>query len=188
MSGAAMPDEGFLRRWSRLKSTGGAAEPAIDTSPAPAPAPAAATPAPARARDEDAAAEATEAAAPRARLPTLEDAARLTPDADFSAFVARGVDKSVQRLALKKLFADPHFNAIDGLDIYMSDYNQASPLSPGMLASLKHAPNILASLFGEREGAEAATAAAVGAPAHEAGPEHEQEAEPTQPSTQQGKA
>jgi hypothetical protein len=192
MSGAPMPDEGFLRRWSRLKATGGAAEAEADARPVPAPAPAAATPAapaaPVRARQAD-----TEADAPGLRLPTLEDAARLTPDADFSAFVAQGVDKSVQRLALKKLFADPHFNAIDGLDIYMSDYNKASPLSPGMLASLKHAPDILSSLFGEREDAEEAAQATAAAPAadapeHEAGPMHEQEAEAGPPSTQQGKA
>lgn len=189
MSGAPMPDEGFLRRWSRLKSTGGAAEAQADARPVPAPAPAAATPAaPVRAHQAD-----TDAGAPRPRLPTLEDAARLTPDADFSAFVAQGVDKSVQRLALKKLFADPHFNAIDGLDIYMSDYNKASPLSLGMLASLKHAPDILSSLFGEREDAEeaaqaTAAAPAAGAPEHEPGPMHEQEAETGPPSTQQGKA
>lgn len=192
MSGAPMPDEGFLRRWSRLKSTGGAAE-----AP-PAPAPALARPAaPAPARHADAGTETdtdadTGARAPRPGLPTLEDAARLTPDADFSAFVAQGVDKSVQRLALKKLFADPHFNVVDGLDIYMSDYNKASPLAPGMLASLRHAPGILSSLFGEREEAEAvagSTAAAPGscAPEPEAG-SHEQEADTTQQTRPQGKA
>jgi hypothetical protein len=134
-----MSEEGFLRRWSRLKASG---LDAGEEHVAPAP-----VPAPARLEPE---------AAPHAPLPTLEDAARLTPDADFSAFVARGVDKSVQRLALKKLFADPHFKIIDGLDTYMHDYNKAAPLAPAMLASLKHAPDVLSRLLGDQqEGAEA---------------------------------
>jgi len=155
-----MSGEGFFRRWARLKSAGegaeqeaahDAAQAAASAPPAPtadalAPARSPATPVPHAAPAERADADAT--ARP---LPTLEDAARLTPDADFSAFVARDVDKSVQRLALKKLFADPHFNAMDGLDMYMSDYNQPSPMSPAMLASLKHAPKVLADLFGDKE-------------------------------------
>ncbi len=133
-----MSGEGFLRRWARLKSDGG--EPAPREAPR-APAPPVAAPAASPEYDT----------APRAPLPTLEDVARLTPDADFSAFVARDVDKSVRRLALKKLFSDPHFKAMDGLDIYMSDYNQASPMTPAMLASLKHAPGVLERLLGDQE-------------------------------------
>jgi hypothetical protein len=88
--------------------------------------------------------------APPAPLPTMEDAARLTPDADISAFMAKGVDKSVQRLALKKLFTDPHFNSVDMLDVYMNDYNVASPLSPVMLASLQHAQGMVARLLDDQ--------------------------------------
>jgi hypothetical protein len=77
-------------------------------------------------------------------LPTLADAALLNADSDYSAFVARGVDASVRRLAMKKLFADPHFNLGDGLDIYMGDYNLPSPVSEEMLASMSHAKNIFA--------------------------------------------
>ena len=109
-------------------------------------------------------------APPRAPLPTLEDAARLTPDADFSAFVAKGVDQSVRRLALKKLFADPHFNAIDGLDIYMNDYNKAAPLTPAMLASLKHAQGLVTRLFDDRQ--QQAEAAAAQAPEQQPVMEH----------------
>jgi hypothetical protein len=136
-----MSEEGFFRRWSRLKAGGEVAEARPAPPPAPVPVqPPAAVPA--------------EPEAPGRPLPTLEDAARLTPDADFSAFVSKDVDKSVQRLALKKLFADPHFNVIDGLDMYMSDYNKASPLAPAMLAALQHAPGVLAALLGDRKDAE----------------------------------
>lgn len=177
MSGGAMSEEGFFRRWARLKTSG------AETAPAQAPrtsAPVTVPEAAPAARPE------AEAEAPRAPLPTLEDAARLTPDADFSAFVARDVDKSVQRLALKKLFADPHFNAIDGLDMYMSDYNKPSPMTPDMLASLKHAPGLLARLFGDQE--KEAEAAAKQEAEQEAEQEPEQGHAETQPTIQQGTA
>lgn len=183
-----MSNEGFLRRWARLKSTGGAAEAVAEAPPA-APIPAAPAPVavPASATHQDEA-----GAAPRP-LPTLADAARLTPDADFSAFVAKGVDKSVQRLALKKLFADPHFNAIDGLDMYMSDYNKAAPLPPGMLASLKHAPGVLNRLLDDQQKAAEAAEAAQAAEAAEAGVAIDtaaaaEPAEQAPPSTRQGNA
>ena len=37
---------------------------------------------------------------------------------------------------MKKLFTDPHFNVMDGLDIYIGDYTQADPLPPGMLEKM----------------------------------------------------
>ena len=61
--------------------------------------------------------------------PTLDDVAVLKPDSDFSAFVRRDVAPAVKNAAMKKLFADPHFNVMDGLDIYIDDYSIPSPLS-----------------------------------------------------------
>lgn len=171
-----MSDEGFFRRWSRLKSVGGdAAPPEAPRAPAP-PVP---VNAPAASADPEA------EAAPRAPLPTLEEAARLTPDADFSAFVAKDVDQSVRRLALKKLFTDPHFNTIDGLDIYMSDYNKAAPLTPAMLASLKHAQGLVTRLLDDRQ--QEAEAAAL-AQAQQQEQQARQEREEAPPSTRQGNA
>lgn len=177
MSGAGMSEEGFFRRWARLKSSGG------DTAPAEPPrAPAAPVPV-----NGPAAGATTEREAPPAPLPTLEDAARLTPDADFSAFVAKGVDQSVRRMALKKLFTDPHFNTIDGLDIYMNDYNKAAPLTPAMLASLKHAQGLVTRLLDDRQ-QQAEAAAQEQVPVQEPGPEQERGHMPAPPSTQQGNA
>jgi len=168
-----MSEEGFFRRWARLKSSGGEAAPAEGPR----------APAPLVPESEPPAGAMQEAEAPpRAPLPTLEDAARLTPDADFSAFVAKGVNQSVRRLALKKLFADPHFNAIDGLDIYMNDYNKAAPLTPAMLASLKHAQGLVTRLFDDRQ--QQAEAAAAQAREQQPVTEHEQ----APPSTRQGNA
>ncbi|MCC2960490.1 DUF3306 domain-containing protein [Massilia sp. IC2-278] len=156
-----MPEEGFLKRWSRLKATGGETETPVRPAPsAPAAAPAP-VPIPAQA----------EAPLQDRPLPTLDDAARLTPDADFSSFVAKDVDKSVQRLALKKLFADPHFHVMDGLDMYMDDYNKPSPVSAAMLAALDHARSALRYPDAEKPAAEAAPAAAGHDPEAGAGPD-----------------
>ena len=156
-----MPEEGFLRRWARVKATGDDAAPESPRAPAP-PAPREPMPAPspgrwARAGDVpppadapassaatiDPAAAADLSSADTRPSPTLEDVAELTLDSDYSIFVGQGVDKSVQRLALKKLFADPHFNVMDRLDMYMDDYNIPSPVSEAMLAQLDHARSAL---------------------------------------------
>jgi hypothetical protein len=76
----------------------------------------------------------------------MDDVAQLTSESDFSAFVARGVDAAVRRTALKKLFADPHFNAMDGLDVYIDDYTKPSPVTEAMLASLEHAKRVFHSV------------------------------------------
>lgn len=69
-----------------------------------------------------------------APLPTLEDVAKIDRfDPDFSAFMKPDVDPGVQQAALKKMFTDPHFNIMDGLDIYIDDYSKPDPLPPGML-------------------------------------------------------
>lgn len=83
------------------------------------------------------------AAEPDKPPPTLDDLAKLTPDSDFKPFVARGVDEEVRRSALKKLFADPHFNIMDGLDIYIDDYTKPDPIPPAMLAAMHHAKALL---------------------------------------------
>lgn len=74
---------------------------------------------------------------------TLEDVAALTKDSDYSAFVAKGVDEAVKRSAMKKLFADPHFNVMDGLDIYIDDYSIFEPITPAALALMEHAKPLL---------------------------------------------
>lgn len=65
---------------------------------------------------------------------TLEDVEKIDRfDPDFSAFMKPDVDPSVQQAALKKMFTDPHFNVMDGLDIYIDDYSKPDPLPAGML-------------------------------------------------------
>ena len=61
--------------------------------------------------------------------PTMDDVAKLTRSSDYSRFIAPGVDDSVKRAAMKKLFSDPHFNVMDGLDVYIEDYGVTIPLT-----------------------------------------------------------
>ncbi|MBU4519813.1 MAG: DUF3306 domain-containing protein [Gammaproteobacteria bacterium] len=68
--------------------------------------------------------------------PTLDDVARLSLDGDFKPFVARGVPADVRNAAVKKLFTDPHYNVMDGLDIYIDDYSKPSPLSAVEMAKM----------------------------------------------------
>ncbi len=69
-------------------------------------------------------------------VPTLEDVERLTPASDFQNYMRQGVPGEVRNAAMKKLFTDPHFNVMDGLDIYIGDYNTPDPLPAGMLQKM----------------------------------------------------
>ena len=73
---------------------------------------------------------------PAESLPSLDDARALTPDSDFQPFMRPGVAADVRNVAMKKLFADPHFNVMDGLDIYIGDYTIPDPLPAGMLEKM----------------------------------------------------
>ena len=69
-------------------------------------------------------------------LPTMADVALLTRESDYSRFVAAGTDLGVKQAAMKKLFADPHFNLMDGLDTYIDDYGKPDPIPLSMLRQM----------------------------------------------------
>jgi len=69
-------------------------------------------------------------------LPSMDDVQALSPASDFQPFMRRGVTPDVRNAAMKKLFTDPHFNVMDGLDIYIGDYTQPDPLPAGMLEQM----------------------------------------------------
>lgn len=154
--------ESFFRRWSRRKAEH--AQPDDDANIADAVPPSDAAPGSATAQPD---------------LPSMKDVASLAPDADYSAFLAKGVDKAVRRAAMKKLFSDPHFNRMDGLDIYIDDYTKPSPLPPGMLAALQHAKSTLEPrpLYKtrEEEDSERRLAAQADADAAESSPDDEEQ-------------
>lgn len=69
--------------------------------------------------------------------------ANLTPDSDFGQFMRQEISEEVRRKAMKTLFADPHFNVMDGLDIYIDDYSISEPIPEAMMATLNHARGLL---------------------------------------------
>ena len=75
--------------------------------------------------------------------PTLDDVAKLTADSDYSGFAARHVDASVRNAAMRKLFAgDPHFNVMDGLDVYIDDYSVGVPIPKAMMRQMVQARSL----------------------------------------------
>ena len=130
--------DGFLSRWSRRKA-GARSGASVPEPPAPAaplttvadetPLP----PLPAVPASSPPVATSANPAPPLVPLPTLDDVAKLTPDSDFSPYVARDVDAAVRNSAMKKLFSDPHFNVMDGLDTYIDDYGKPDPIPLSML-------------------------------------------------------
>jgi hypothetical protein len=81
--------------------------------------------------------------------PTLEDTHSLTPESDFTRFMQPDVGPDVKNAAMKKLFADPHFNVMDRLDTYIDDYSKPDPIPPEMLRNLVSAQFLR--LFEEKE-------------------------------------
>lgn len=143
---------GFFSRWSRRKAEDTAQVQAAERAARPASAippsvPASRLPAGAvsadptsvAARGADAQADpagpGTVPATP-AGGPTLDDVRGLSADSDFKPFVGRAVAPEVRNAAMKKLFADPHFNVMDGLDIYIDDYSKPSPLPAELLRKM----------------------------------------------------
>jgi hypothetical protein len=135
-----MNEDGFLSRWSRRKAQArdGAVPAQAEPSAAVLAEPDLQRPAVAPAAPQAASPEAPPDT-PATPLPTMDDVAKLTRESDFSAYVAQGVDENVQRAAMKKLFADPRYNVMDGLDVYIDDYTQSAPIPPALLRKMTQA-------------------------------------------------
>lgn len=104
--------EAFLDRWSRLKKEQ----------------PAQPVPAAAKAKEE-----------PAPALPPVED---LKPESDFTPFMNAKVDPTTRRDALKKLFADAHYNVPDPFEAYSEDYTQSDPIPAAMLVAINRARDV----------------------------------------------
>ena len=125
--------EAFLSRWARLKQSGEAREVTSTDEPTvslPAGGAMANTsigvPLQAKIPEEPHPEPILPDADAAAALPSLDS---LTPQSDFSPFMARDVDPQLRNLAMKKLFTDPHYNVMDRLDIYIDDYSVHTPLT-----------------------------------------------------------
>lgn len=128
--------EAFISRWSQRKQQARTQERESAAAP-PAPAPAAVPDAP----------------------PPLPPVEQLGVDSDYRGFLNPKVDEGLRRAAMKKLFSDPHFNVMDGLDTYIDDYSITEPIPDAMMAQIKHAQSILAHSKERRENEAARVAA-----------------------------
>jgi len=81
---------------------------------------------------------------PNGTAPELPPIDQLTFESDYRDFLHPKVSEDTRRAALKKLFSDPHFSAIDMMDVYIDDYSKTEPISAEMMAGLRQAQNILA--------------------------------------------
>jgi hypothetical protein len=108
--------EAFLERWSRLK-----------------------TEQPREQREEKPVAVQEAKQEPAAPLQPVEE---LNPDSDFKPFMNPKVDPGMRRSALKKLFADAHYNIPDAFEAYSEDYTKSDPIPEKMLKAINRARDL----------------------------------------------
>ncbi len=123
---------GFLGRWSRRKAEVREGKAVVDPVPA-----SARVVTPVQALNDSAPDPQTQT--PATPAPTLDDVQSLTPESDYTPFMARGVTSDVKNAAMKKLFTDPHFNVMDRMDVYIDDYGQPDPIPLAMLRQMNGA-------------------------------------------------
>jgi hypothetical protein len=75
--------------------------------------------------------------------PALPPVESLTPESDFAGFMHPKVEDALRRVALKKLFSDPHFNLPDPFEAYSGDWTGGEPITPELLATLNQARTVL---------------------------------------------
>jgi len=114
----AQEKENFLGRWSRLK------------------------------RDQAEKPSVPEKKEAREKPPELPPLDKLTPESDFSGFMHPKVEDALRRAALKKMFADPHFNIPDPFEPYSRDWTVGEPIPDEMMATLNQARTLL---FSDKE-------------------------------------
>lgn len=109
--------EAFLSRWSRLKREAPEREKALEEK-----------------KEAD--------AKPAPALPPVET---LTPQSDFAGFMNPKVKEELRRMALKKLFSDPHFSTPDPFEPFSGDWTVGEPIAQELLAKLNQTRSVLLS-------------------------------------------
>lgn len=139
-------DETFLGRWSRRKAQGrGQAqpvEPRGETHAPPTPSAPLSESVPHGADDrmreaptqQPTGSARDQRGAADTALPPVDSLRGL--ESEYADFMKPEVSPQTQRAALKKLFADPHFNQMDGLDVYIDDYGKFEPMPAAVATSL----------------------------------------------------
>ena len=131
---SVQPTEGIsLSRWSRLKR---AAAEERDASSALASEPIEALVASEANGDRLSPSDTRAPVSPHADYAELPPISTISLAEDFTPFMQAKVPQALKQQALKALFKEPHFNVMDGLDIYIDDYTVFEPISPEVMATL----------------------------------------------------
>jgi hypothetical protein len=128
--------EPFLTRWSRRKLEAKADQ---------------------RADAQEAAALPAAAAPPEPAAAPVQAELEASTTPEYREYFDPKVDEALRRVALKKLFSDPHYNVMDGLDTYIDDYSKPDPIPEAMLRQLNQAKDLF--LFEEEKKPDAGGAA-----------------------------
>jgi len=81
--------------------------------------------------------------APAAPAPVTPPVESLTPESDFRGFMDPRVEDALRRVALKKLFSDPHYKLPDLFEPFSGDWTGGEPIPPEMLATLEQMKQLL---------------------------------------------
>jgi hypothetical protein len=103
--------------------------------------------------------------------PELPPVDKLTPESDFTGFMHPKVDDALRRVALRKLFSDPHFNVPDPFEPYSGDWTVGEPIPEEMLATLNQARTLLFDKDDKEKKTEEVAAAEGAAPVAEQKPD-----------------
>jgi len=125
-------DQGFLKRWSRLKQEEAGAQPEA-ASPEVVPE----EKVEANALTETGAAAEADEEAPfdPADLPDIDS---LTKESDFTGFLKEGVPEKLRHMALQKLWrSDPALAVLDGLNDYDEDFSMVGKVAEKIVSGYK---------------------------------------------------
>lgn len=129
-----LPTEGIsLSRWSRLKRAAADEQAAVATVRAEAVVASAASEKHNDRLSPNGPVDADSTSNEYAELPPIST---ISLAEDFTPFMQAKVPQALKQQALKALFKEPHFNVMDGLDIYIDDYTVFEPISPEVMATL----------------------------------------------------
>ena len=127
-------DQGLtLSRWSRLKRAAAEEQAGLSSARVES---VDALPASEKGRDEIGPDSAVNAVSVSRKFDDLPPISAISLAEDFTPFMQSTVPQALKRQALKALFKEPHFNVMDGLDIYIDDYTVFEPISPEVMATL----------------------------------------------------
>lgn len=147
--------DGFLSRWSRAKTidrsireqgeargpssgeVGDQADPLAAEGLVPKPLD--------ESMQQSSASVAAEGVEPQQPVPSMEDAKALSVGDDVSRFMGAHVAAEVRSMALRKLFALPHYNVRSDMDVYSEDFFNMPKLTAAEVANLQQSESL--SLF-----------------------------------------